>query len=154
MSFKMKTPTVRDKDIKDLAQLYPKTLIENQKKEEEQNNELKAWQKKTLDKILKNIEKMEGQNKIEKEKIVYDMLVQNIKEDEFMRTVDKLKEIDFAESIIIQTLFEYKLKDEHDQIDLANEVAKEYHSGKLDPKLAMKIEKRKKLNFKNIRRLD
>jgi len=35
MSFKMKTPTVRDKDIKDLAQLYPKTLIENQKKEEE-----------------------------------------------------------------------------------------------------------------------
>jgi len=37
---------------------------------------------------------------------------------------------------------------------LANEVAKEYHSGKLDPKLAMKIEKRKKLNFKNIRRLD
>jgi len=44
---------------------------------------------------------MEGQNKIEKEKIVYDMLVQNIKEDEFMRTVDKLKEIDFAESIII-----------------------------------------------------
>ena len=29
------------------------------------------------------------------------MLVQNIKEDEFMRTVDKLKEIDFAESIII-----------------------------------------------------
>lgn len=42
------------------------------------------------------------------------MLVQNIRDDEFMRTVEKLKEIDFAESVILQTLFEYKLKDEHD----------------------------------------
>ena len=61
-----------------------------------------------------------------------------------MRTVEKLKEIDFAESLVIQTLFEYKLKDEHDQIDLANEVAKEYHSGKLDPKLAMRIERKRR----------
>lgn len=72
------------------------------------------------------------------------MLVQNIKEDEFLRTLEKLKELDFAESIVMQTLFEYKLKDEHDQLDLANEVAKEYHSGKLDPLLAMRLEKRKK----------
>ena len=42
------------------------------------------------------------------------MLVQNIKEDEFLKTLEKLKEIDFAESIILSTLFEYKLKDEHD----------------------------------------
>lgn len=42
------------------------------------------------------------------------MLVQNIKEDEFLRTLEKLKELDFAESIVMQTLFEYKLKDEHD----------------------------------------
>lgn len=31
-----------------------------------------------------------------------------------MRTLEKLKEIDFAESVILQTLFEYKTKDEHD----------------------------------------
>ena len=42
------------------------------------------------------------------------MLVQNIKEEEFMRTVEKLKELDFAESVVLQTLFEYKLRDEHD----------------------------------------
>jgi hypothetical protein len=29
------------------------------------------------------------------------MLVQNIKEGEFMKTVDMLKEIDFAESVIL-----------------------------------------------------
>lgn len=72
------------------------------------------------------------------------MLVQNIKDDEFIKTLEILKELDFAESVVIQTLFEYKLKDEHDQLDLASEVAKEYHSGKLDPKLAMKLERRKK----------
>ena len=54
-----------------------------------------------------------------------------------MRTCDNLKELDYAESAVIQTLFEYKLKDEHDQIDMAHEVAKEYHSGKIDPLTAM-----------------
>ena len=40
------------------------------------------------------------------------MLVLNIKNDEFLGTVEKLKEIDFAESVVLQTLFEYKIKDE------------------------------------------
>jgi hypothetical protein len=45
------------------------------------------------------------------------------------------------------------LRDEHDQQDLANEVAKEYHSGKLDPLLALRIERKNKLkqNQKNIK---
>lgn len=42
------------------------------------------------------------------------MLIQNIKDEEFIKTLEILKEIDFAESVIIQTLFEYKLRDEHD----------------------------------------
>ena len=42
------------------------------------------------------------------------MLVQNIREEEFLKTLDKLKELDFAESVILATLFEYKLRDEHD----------------------------------------
>jgi hypothetical protein len=50
-----------------------------------------------------------------------------------MKSVDKLKELDFADGMILKTLFEYKMRDEHDQIDIANEVSKEYHSGKLDP---------------------
>lgn len=62
-----------------------------------------------------------------------------------MRTLEKLKEIDFAESVVLQTLFEYKLKDEHDQLDLTNEVAKEYHSGKLDPLIALSLERKNRL---------
>lgn len=42
------------------------------------------------------------------------MLIQNIKEDEFLKALEKLKELDFAESVILGTLFEYKQKDEHD----------------------------------------
>ena len=42
------------------------------------------------------------------------MLIQNIRNDEFMKTVERLKELDFAESVVMETLFEYKLKDEHD----------------------------------------
>jgi len=42
------------------------------------------------------------------------MLVQNLKENEFMKAVEMLKEIDFAESAILETLFKYKIKDEHD----------------------------------------
>jgi hypothetical protein len=57
----------------------------------------------------------------------------SLKGEEFMKNVEKLKELDFAEGLILQTLFDYKVRDEHDQIDLANDVAKEYHSGKLDP---------------------
>ena len=70
--------------------------------------------------------------------------MQNIREEEFLKTVDKLKELDFAESDVLMTLFEYKLKDEKDQLDLAQDVASQYRDGKLDPKIAMQIERKKK----------
>ena len=71
------------------------------------------------------------------------MFIQDIKNEEFMKNVEKLKDLDFAESLVLQTLFEYKLRDEHDQIDLASEIAKEYHYGKLDPKAGYQIKKKK-----------
>lgn len=64
--------------------------------------------KKLLEKILKTIDKVTSQSKTETDKIIYDFLVQNIKEEEFMRTFLKLKELDFAESAVMKTLFEYK----------------------------------------------
>ena len=83
--------------------------------------------------MLKIIDGIEHENKIERDKIIFNQLVSNMKGEEFMKNVDKLKELDFAEGLILQTLFDYKVRDEHDHIDLANDVAKEYHSGKLDP---------------------
>jgi len=50
-----------------------------------------------------------------------------------MGHVEKLKELDFAEGLVLQTLLDYRIKDEQYQIDLAQEISKEYHSGKLDP---------------------
>jgi hypothetical protein len=94
--------------------------------------------------MLHIIDGLEVENKIEREKMLYDSLIQSMKNDEFMKHVEKLKELDFAEGLVLQTLFDYKLRDEYDQIDLAADVAKEYHSGKLDPQMGMKNEKKKR----------
>lgn len=116
-SFKQQTPKLDDEDIKELIKKYPPNAlsrIEVKPLDENLMMARKTYQKRALEKILKNIEKVENQNRLDKDKIVYDMLVQNLKEDEFLKTLEKLKELDFAESIVMQTLFEYKLKDEHD----------------------------------------
>lgn len=49
-----------------------------------------------------------------------------------MRTVQNLKEIEFAHSDMIETLYEYKLKDDYDQIEEAIEVVKDYYTVKID----------------------
>lgn len=42
------------------------------------------------------------------------MLLENIREHEFLRAMDKLKDLDFADGSILETLYEYKVKDEYD----------------------------------------
>lgn len=51
---------------------------------------------------------MQSSLKSENKKIVYDFLVQNLREEEFLRTFAKLKDIDFADCSVMKTLFEYK----------------------------------------------
>jgi hypothetical protein len=98
--------------------------------------------------MLKIMDGLDHQNKIERERILLNQLVNDLKEEEFMKNVEKLKELDFAEGLILQTLFDYKVRDEHDQVDLAIDVAKEYHSGKLDPQQGWKAEKKKRTAYK------
>jgi hypothetical protein len=43
---------------------------------------------------------------------MYEQLVQSVKNEEFMGNVERLKELDFAEGVVLQTLFDYKLRDE------------------------------------------
>lgn len=62
--------------------------------------------------MIKIIDGIEYENKVDKEKIMYDQLVQSLKADEFMNNVNRLKDLDFAEGIVLQTLFDYKVKDE------------------------------------------
>ena len=75
--------------------------------------EVQAQQKHQLERMLKIIDSLEHRNKAEREHIMHEEFVQSIKNDEFMKNVDKLKELDFAEGLILQTLFDYKINDEH-----------------------------------------
>lgn len=113
-------------------------------KEKLNDEEEKFSKRKHLEKLLKLIDKMQSSIKSENKKIVYDFLVQNLKEEEFLRTFAKLKDIDFADCTVMKTLFEYKKQDEYDQDELANEVIKEYHSGRLDPLRNVRQLKKKK----------
>jgi hypothetical protein len=62
--------------------------------------------------MIKIIDGMESENKQDKEKIMYDQLIQSLKQDEFMNNVNRLKDLDFADGMVLQTLFDYKIKDE------------------------------------------
>jgi hypothetical protein len=62
--------------------------------------------------MLKIMDGMEHESKIEKEKILYDQFIANLKNEEFMGHVEKLKELDFAEGLVLQTLLDYRIKDE------------------------------------------
>ncbi len=42
------------------------------------------------------------------------MLVNDIRKDEFMKTFYKLKEIEFADSSMLKTLYDYKTNDEYE----------------------------------------
>ena len=133
----MKTPLVTDMDIKELIKKYPPKNSTNEEEVQIDNDseamELQEQRKKQLERMLKIIDGLEKENKRDREKVLYEQFISNLKNEEFMKNVEKLKELDFADGIILQTLFEYKIRDEHDQVDLANDVAKEHHSGKLDP---------------------
>ena len=91
--------------------------------------------------MLSNIDSVEAQTKSEVQDYTYNLVVQHVKEQEFFRVMHILREIDFAESDVLTTLFEYKFRDQLEKIDQSQEVTKEYHSGKLDPKQAMKMDK-------------
>ena len=49
-----------------------------------------------------------------------------------MQTVETLDEMNYGNSKMINTLYNYKLKDDIDFIDVTNEATKEYHNGKCD----------------------
>lgn len=76
--------------------------------------ELQEQRKKQLERMLKIIDGLEKENKRDREKVLYEQFISNLKNEEFMKNVEKLKELDFADGIILQTLFEYKIRDEHD----------------------------------------
>lgn len=51
--------------------------------------------------MLKIIDGLESEGRSERDKILLDQFVQNMKFEEFMKCVDKLKELDFADGLIL-----------------------------------------------------
>jgi len=51
--------------------------------------------------MIKIIDGIEYENKLDKEKVMFDQLVQSLKNDEFMSNVDRLKDLDFAEGMVL-----------------------------------------------------
>ena len=69
--------------------------------------------------------------------------MQNIQHDEFMKTLDLMNKIEFGDSQLIKQLYIYALKDMLDHNKEANDVARNYHSGKFDPFMMNLMDKKK-----------
>ncbi|CDW81238.1 UNKNOWN [Stylonychia lemnae] len=108
----------------------------------------KKEQKKKLLKIMHLCKRVEDQWPKEKNDTDYKLLLEHIKKQEFWNVIDQVKEIDFAEPGVIPLLYQYKAADFNDNVKLAIEVAQEYKSGKLDPKMAMQNERTTKQMLK------
>jgi hypothetical protein len=67
-----------------------------------------------------------------------------MREEEYLRMLRLLKNIDFADVSSLKTLFLYHFRDELDQIELANDTTKDYHQGKFDPENVKTTENKKK----------
>jgi len=105
--------------------------VANQRERERESEKVKL---KVIGKICK---KLEGKGQLEKKDIVYRQLVEAVKQREFATVMDTLKEMDFANVEAIPLLYGYRALEITDNNETADEVAKEYRSGRLDPKLAM-----------------
>eukprot|EP00347_Sterkiella_histriomuscorum_P009720 403340139 len=150
ISFKDKTPSLQDDNIKLLIQKYPthsnianvneylkniksKNLLKNSYSEQAVIDR----QSKKLHKIMNLCKNIEDQQRKEQLDTEYKQLIQQVKHQEFTQTLSFIHELDSAHPDIIPLLYQYKVNDLNDNIVLAQEVAKEYQSGKADPKMTM-----------------
>ena len=93
--------------------------------------------------IIGKIEKFRAKNKIDVRKAVHKQLMQNFREEEYIRMLHIMKGSDYAKAVELKKLFLYLFKDEIDQIELANDVTREYQAGKFDPE-QVKVHQNKK----------
>ena len=63
----------------------------------------------------------------------YELLLYNLQQNHFENVVERLKDLDYANSGILEQLYRYKEKIEELQEIEINEVIKDYRSGKMDP---------------------
>ena len=70
--------------------------------------------------LMKAIEKIARENKKDKQQIDFEQLMQNIKHDEFLKSLDLMNKIEFGDPQLIKQLYIYALKDALDHDKEAN----------------------------------
>ena len=63
---------------------------------------------------------------------MHKQLIQEITHEEFLNTVNTVEMVSYGAPRMVKTLFDNKMKDEIDLIDVTNEASKEYHATKTD----------------------
>lgn len=95
--------------------------------------------------MIHNIDRMEQSNKPVYQDMLTQMVQFNVRNEQLQQISDTLKEISYADPRQMGLLFEYKKNDDDERVRIAQDVAKEYHEGKLDPhKVDTKVRKGKK----------
>ena len=72
-------------------------------------------------------------------------MTEEIREEELKKIIEVLRDIDQAPEQLHQVI-SYRLKEKNEETLAAAEVAKEYHTGKFDPKLVARKGKKKQNN--------
>lgn len=72
-------------------------------------------------------------------------ILAELNQTEFNRTLGIMNETTYANQKMIGTLYRYKYNDEMHQIEIANDVCREYHAGKFDPGARRLQPRRKKV---------
>ena len=63
---------------------------------------------------------------------MHDQIVNEIQEEEFFRSIRIVQDVLTATPKMVKTLYKYKHGEEMQQIDISNEVTREFLSGKTD----------------------
>ena len=139
-------PKMSDPDIIELNEKYNSRNHEDLEKGY-QNMQLLRLDRQTRYKtMVKDITKMARENKKDENKINFEQLMQSIRKDEFDKSLALMKKIEYGEPLLIKQLYLYALKDVLDHEVEANQVAKNYHSGKFDPFMMSLMDKKSKKN--------
>ena len=137
-------PKVTDPDIVERIEKYKGRNREDLEKGNQKMQLLRLERQARYKAMIKDIEKIAKEIKRDENKINFEQLMQNIRKDEFDKSLALMKKIEYGEPLLIKQLYLYALKDVLDHELEASQVAKNYHSGKFDPFMMSLMDKKSK----------
>lgn len=112
-----KVPRVTDDDIKELLHKYKKSTEETTKavqKDTASMLKLRQDVTKRTSTLVKEIYKSEGRTARDLQKLTSEQLKAHYQHAEFMRTVNMVKDVEYAKFDTLKMFYLFRLKDEHD----------------------------------------